>query len=151
MVPFFRIANAEYSPKDPTRASQTSDGRWHRLSQRVLYFSSSLPLSVLELYVNGISFGLIRNKHHFSSVDIDLSKNTLRVPEAFYADNWTVNREFTQSFGNDWYFRKEYLFLAVKSAVLPTEVNVIVNTAHPDFGSLNFSDPNPVPLDPRLA
>jgi RES domain-containing protein len=147
----YRISHKSYLPQDPRGAAGTSEGRWHLLGQRVLYFSSSLPMCVLELRVNAISFEQIRRHHHYCAVDIDLMrKKPMTAPDSFYAGNWALHKPASQKFGGDWYNRNASLCLEVRSAVLSTEVNYIVNTAHPDFHSLVFQKSRPVPLDSRL-
>lgn len=116
----------------------------------MLYFSSSLALSVLELKANAVSFTRIREAYHYSVMEVELSKDCESPPPSIYSDQWTRQKRMTQHYGSGWYLRKNALVLKVKSAVLPTESNYIVNVAHPDFAALAVSEPNSIPLDPRL-
>src|SRR5437773_8302581 len=119
----------------------TAEGRWHLMGQRVLYFSSSLSLCVLELRANAVSFKRIREAYHYCAVDVELSQDTETAPEALYSRDWILEKRSTQGYGGDWYGRNSSLILTVKSAVLPTERNYVVNTAHPGFNLLVFSAP----------
>lgn len=149
-APLYRISFRKYLPQDPTGAAHTSEGRWHLMSQRVLYFSSSLSLCVLEMRANAVSFRRMREAFHYCTIDAELSQDNESAPESFYSRDWILDKRPTQRYGGDWYGRKSSLILTVKSAVLPTEWNYIVNAAHPDFSSLVFFPPHAIPLDPRL-
>jgi RES domain-containing protein len=120
------------------------------VGQRVLYFSSSLPLCVLEVRANAVSFERIRAAHHYCTVDAELSRNSEIAPDALYFQDWTSHKLRTQQYGGDWYTRKSSLILVVKSAVLSTDTNYIINSTHPAFESLIFSSPAAIPLDCRL-
>jgi RES domain-containing protein len=105
---------------------------------------------VLELRANAVSFGQMREGYHYCALNVELSQDGESAPEALYSRDWILDKRRSQGYGSDWYGRKNSLILTVKSAVLPTEWNHIVNTAHPGFASLVFSDPLSIPLDPRL-
>ena len=139
-----------YNPLDPTGASRTS-GRWHNLNQPVLYFSSSLALCVLELKANSVSFATMRKEYHYIEAEVDTDRFSIEeVPDSFYVTSWTQKRELARDYGSEWFKSKKFSVLKVRSAVLPTDSNFILNTMHPDFAGLNFSKPLPVPLDSRV-
>ena len=150
-VALYRISARQYLPQDPTGAAGTSEGRWHLMGQRVLYFSSSLALCALELRANAVSFGRIREAHHYCTLDAELSRDGESAPEALYSRDWALDKRTTQRYGADWYGRRSSLILRVKSAVLSTEWNYIVSAAHPGFDLLVFPAPLSIPLDPRLS
>ncbi len=108
-------------------------------------------MCILELKANSISFTAIRKEYHYTSIDIN--PKTFKITEmlpSFYKYNWTLKRELTQGYGSDWFTAGKTPFLKVFSAVLPTETNFILNTAHPDYSKIIFSDPVNIPLDPRV-
>ena len=145
----YRVSARQYLPQDPTGAAGTSEGRWHLMGQRVLYFSSSLALCVLELRANAVSFRRMREAYHYCALavdDVELSHDSELAAEALYSRDWILDKQPTQQYGSDWYGRRNSLVLTVKSAVLPTERNYIVNAAHPRFDSLIFSAPLAIPL-----
>ena len=150
MPRLYRICRNVYDPKDPAGASRTL-GRWHLLAQRVLYFSSSLALCVLELRANSVSFATIRQEYHY--IDIEITPDHFlieEVPKLFYSKDWTLNQQLTQEYGNEWFRSGRSTILKVRSAVLPTDSNFILNTTHPDFSDINFPVPMDIPLDPRV-
>lgn len=150
MIRLYRACRNVYDPKDPTGAIRTP-GRWHILGQSVLYFSSSLALCVLEFKANSVSFAAIRNEYHYIDIEINTEHFVIEEPaKLFYSKNWILKRELTQEYGSEWFYRSKSPILKVKSAVLPTDFNFILNTTHPMFSNLKFSTTMDVPLDPRV-
>jgi RES domain-containing protein len=149
LLRLYRICRNIYDPGDPTGASRTP-GRWHILAQRVLYFSSSLAMSILELKANSVSFTSIRNEYHY--IDLEIPDNFLieEVSKSFYKKNWNSNRQLTQNFGNEWYEKGRSPVLKVYSSVLSTDYNFVLNTTHNDFAKLKFQKPVKIPLDARV-
>jgi RES domain-containing protein len=146
----FRISGKSYSPNDPTGAALSSEGRWHKKGQRVLYFCNSLSTCVLELRANGVSYKTIREQNHFCEAKIPDSISIEEVPRGFYSDGWRVTKDKAQEFGAKWYLENRTLILRVKSAVIATEFNLVINTNHPEFHKIEFSKPASTDLDPRL-
>ncbi len=150
MFTIYRICRNVYNPLDPTGAI-TTPGRWHLPGQSVLYFSFSLAMCILELKANSVSFQTIREGFHFIKSEIysdDLKVS--EVPESFYTKNWIKEKTLSQKYGNKWFRLKKSPLLKIKSSVLSTDYNFIVNTSHSDFSKLKFSEPQKIPLDVRL-
>lgn|GEM_PF-3099665 len=149
MLRLYRVCRNVYEPSDPTGASRTP-GRWHILAQRVLYFSSSLAMCILELKANSVSFISIRNEYHY--IDLEIPDNFLieEVPKSFYKKNWNSKRQLTQDYGNEWFKTGKSPVLKVYSSVLPTDFNFVLNSTHKDFSRLKFPKPLKIPLDARV-
>jgi RES domain-containing protein len=147
----FRICSRIKAPHDSSGEALSSEGRWHQKGQRVLYFSKSLAACVLERRSNGVSFHTIRNFDHFSVAKLSARASMETIPEGFYEEGWQQRKPRTQEFGSKWYSEKRSLVLRVKSAVLPVEVNFIINASHPEFNGITFTDPMAIELDPRLS
>jgi RES domain-containing protein len=146
----FRISGKSYPPNDPTGAALSSEGRWHKKGQRVLYFCNSLATCVLELRADGVSYKTIREQNHFCEAKIPDGASIEDVPKNFYSDGWRLSKDKAQEFGSKWYSEGRTLILRVKSAVITTELNLVINTNHPEFHGIEFSKPAPTDLDPRL-
>lgn len=150
MLEMYRVSGRRYSPQNPGGAALSSEGRWHKRGQKVLYCSSSLSTCVLELRVNGVSFSTIRNEHHYSVVKVKQDGVFEAIPDSFYLRDWRNDKVMSQDYGSNWYIDSRSLILIVKSAVLPTETNYVINTEHPDFPKIEFSDIRHIDLDSRL-
>jgi RES domain-containing protein len=149
MPTVFRITSRRHRPNDPSGALRTP-GRWHDLNQAVLYFSSSLPLAVLELRVRGITYAEIRSAFHYVSLDLSDTGGIEVVPAIFFSEGWSTSVVESRKLGIRWYEKREKLCLQVRSAALHTESNYLVNVNHLDFSTLRFSPPKSIPLDERL-
>lgn len=150
MLKLFRVCGISYAPQDPTGAALSSEGRWHKKGQRVLYFSTSLSTCVLELKANGVSYRTIREKNHFCEVQIPDDIVAQDVPFDFCRGEWRLAKGKSQEFGSKWFLEGRSLILQVKSAVIAAEFNFVANTNHPDFQRAVFSRTFPMDLDPRL-
>lgn len=147
----FRICSTKYPPQDPTGSALTSEGRWHKKGERVLYFAEALSTCVLELRVIGISYRTIREKCHYCEAFLPDTIASESVPETFYFPDWQANKVMSQNFGSNWYRENRSLILRVRSAVLPSTENILINTGHAEFASIGFWEARPVGLDPRLV
>lgn len=143
-----RATRRNFSVRD-ARGAEVRSGRWHHEGQPILYCASSLSLAVLEQRVNTVTFDEIREDFHYAGIDFKGLKIE-NVPEKHFEDEWTMNLKATRDFGTAWSKSKRSLILKVRSAVLPVEWNYLINTAHPDFGKIRFSEPLEIPLDDRL-
>jgi RES domain-containing protein len=55
-----------------------------------------------------------------------------------------------QSLGDKWAKSNSSAILAVPSAIIPEELNYLINPKHPDFSKLKISDPTDFAFDQRL-
>lgn len=150
MLKLYRICRKIYNPEDPSGAEKIR-GRWHKPRQRVLYFSSSLALCILELKANSVSFETIRREFHYTEIEINPDLILLEeVPESFYIKDWSIDWQLTQNFGEKWYRESRSPLLKVLSAALKSDYNFILNSSHPDFSKIKFPKPKVIPLDPRI-
>jgi RES domain-containing protein len=144
----------------PKRAAAAFDGegarllggRWNRAGTRLVYTSTSLALATLELLVHVAP----------EEAPDDLVSMSAELPEgvaiatraaASLPAGW---REYpapdsTQRLGSAWAAKGEEVALAVPSAVVPSEWNVLLNPLHSDFARLRIGRPQAFLLDPRLS
>jgi len=107
-------------------------------------------MCILELRANEVDFNTLRNAFHFSQCQTDLSKSLEIVPNSFYGKNWKVDKLSSQQIGVEWLTSKRTLFLGVRSAVLESETNYLINPLHSLFPKLIFNQPKPILLDERI-
>ena len=131
--------------------SRRRGGRWTPPGTRVAYASSSLALASLEYFVNldpidapadlvairiSIPDGVRCERVSISS----LPQSWRMVP--FPQELWTV--------GERWMVPASSVCLLVPSAVVPPELNLLINPSHSDFKDLQFSEPTEFKFDPRM-
>ena len=147
MTSLYRISRKENRTEDIGGAMR-NPGRWHVPGQAVLYFSSSLPLAILEMKANGAPFSELREAYRYGHIEAKVgSGESESVPENFFKKDWTLSLEASRAYGSQWFKERRSLILEVKSAVLPVEKNYLVNTAHPAFARIQFPKPLGIPLD----
>ena len=56
----------------------------------------------------------------------------------------------TRLLGDAWARESRSAALAVPSAIIPEELNLLLNPNHPDFAKIKIAKPTPFAFDPRL-
>lgn len=117
----------------------------------MVYTSSSMALAVLEVLAYRKARKPLAPRHLYT---VRLENAQVRrlapreLPEAWRSYPYPTS---TQALGDAWVAAGETLALAVPSVLVPPEVNVMLNCAHPDFRALNIEGPDVFPISPRLT
>lgn len=116
----------------------------------VVYLASSLALAALELLVH-IDYSRALTQHVAIPVTFDASL-VLRVRPSDLPADWPDigGVPETQALGAAWVREASSALLAVPSAVVPHEVNYLLNPLHPQAGEVQAGSPEPFRYDPRL-
>jgi RES domain-containing protein len=123
-------------------------GHWHTVGRPVVYSARSLALAALEALVHLHRSTKIAPYVYF---EIEIPDARIEVPDAL-PEGWRTNVSATQAFGDAWLAGRASVALAVPSAIIPTESNVLINPAHPAFDlSWVLAGPLPFSFDPRLT
>ena len=131
--------------------ARVNGGRWNSVGVGIVYTAGSISLAILELLV------------HFNAPDI-LTQNYVIIPIEFedtllkaqqirdLPNDWQASPApvTTQQIGNQWVSSASSAVLQVPSAIVPEEVNYLINPLHPDFGKIIVGRPERLHLDPRL-
>lgn len=130
----------------------TEGGRWNSAGIRVVYASSNLAMAAQEKYVHlpkpvPAAMQFVQFHLHFAA---SLVK---RVDESSLPSTWrdAPPTAETQKIGDDWVLASESAVLAVPSAIIPEEVNYLLNPGHPDFKRIVIEKPTPFTFDYRIA
>lgn len=132
--------------------ARRSGGRWNSRGVAVAYASSSLALSALECLVHAEE----RFLRAAALLSVQASwPDDLQVesaPPSAYLPGWRDHPAPPElaAFGDRWVAERRTAVLLVRSALIPSELNVLVNPAHPQFAQLTFGPPEPFVFDPRL-
>ena len=124
-------------------------GRWNRAGQSVIYTAESRSLAMLELLVQDEPL-----RAHYVLIPAHLPENisleTLAKDDL--PGDWRTHagREALQSIGGDWLRQLRSCVLAVPSAVIPAELNFLINPLHPDFKRITLGEPETLNTDMRL-
>ncbi|WP_179405067.1 RES family NAD+ phosphorylase [Burkholderia guangdongensis] len=120
--------------------AKTTGGRWNAKGVAVLYTSENRSLACLETLVHVVGGGLPLNR---ILVRIDVPDDVWRAAIHFDPDDpknvgWDVEPAGMTSIdaGTDWANGAASALLVVPSVVVPEEMNVLINPAHPDVAKI---------------
>lgn len=126
-------------------------GRWNPPGVPMVYTAAHLSLAALELFVH---LEPDTAPDDWVSIRVQLP-GSLRISRRTVADlpaDWRAVPApvMLQELGASWVRDGKTVALAVPSAVVPEEENVLLNPAHRDFSALRFGGPQPFSFDPRM-
>ena len=151
MITAWRLVDVRYADDAFSgEGARLTKGRWHSAGTRVVYTAETTALAALELIARVrrpqllFEYALVPCSFHEALVeDVDRA----RMPA-----NWTDSPpppELAQ-IGDAWAMSNSSAVLAVPSAIVPHELNYLLNPTHPDFKSIDIGLPRPFRLDLRL-
>lgn len=127
-------------------------GRWNSVRSKVVYTSSSLSLAMLEMLVHLSDYATLEKSYVFIPVEIPGglidTVDTESLPIGW--DSGTILGA-TQRIGDDWLAKGTSAVLAVPSAVVPYELNYVINPQHLDFPKISIGTPQSLVFDSRLS
>ena len=144
-----RIAKARHAGTAFSgEGARIAGGRWNRPGEAVVYASASLALAAIETFVHLGDDALHIQFVHFrieipDSVRIQRGR---RPPPGWRAE---PPEESSMRYGSRWLRQARTAVLEVPSAIVPSEMNYLLNPAHPDFRRITVGRPLPFVIDPR--
>lgn len=147
-----RVALAKHSATAAAtfdgRGGLYGHGRWHVRGKLIFYAADHMALAMAEALVHIQRSNSIEAFNHW---EID-------VPDALILDapvlpaGWKHDVPFTQAFGDAWLTAKTSVAHLVPSALVPSDLNCLINPAHPKFDiRWVISGPTPFQFDTRLT
>lgn len=124
-------------------------GRWNSPGTRVVYTSATLSLAALEILVHltpPVMFKFVAIPLEFDDALVEAV-----TPASLPAD-WTLEPPppSTQKVGDLWVKEGRSAVLALPSAIIPGELNYVLNPAHARFRRVTIGKAVPFSFDPRL-
>ena len=147
----FRIAKQQYIEDFSGEGARLYGGRWNKRGTNMVYFSTSLSLSVLEILVH---FNQEYAPQDLYYVEVEISDKLIN-----FEANLSSVKEYlrdnpphfsTKHLGSLWAKKNEDLALSVPSAILPIENNIIVNPLHSSISKVKIINTSKLDLDTRL-
>ena len=146
----WRIARQRYLSLDGEGA-RLNGGRWNREGIPVVYASSTLSLAALEYLVH---VDVEDVPADLCALEIDIPDDALveDVELSSLPDDWNrvEDHPACTARGDEWVSRGAALALRVPSAVIPAEVNVLLNPRHPDMQRVRVISIETFAFDRRL-
>jgi RES domain-containing protein len=117
----------------------------------VTYTSSTLALAALEMLVH-VDEADAPESLVAVPADIPESISITRVDVSALPRDWrrTPAPESLADIGSRWIRAQDALALAVPSAIIPQELNYLLNPLHRHFKRIRVGRPEPFSFDPRL-
>jgi RES domain-containing protein len=125
-------------------------GRWNSSGHAAIYVSETRALATLEILA-GLQAPAVIPAYVLIGVEFDEELITEVEVEAL-PSNWRTSPPdpATQIIGDRWLARASSLVSRVPSALVPGELNYLINPGHPDFDRLQIGMPEELHLDPRI-
>ena len=117
----------------------------------MLYTSENSSLTFLE-YIVPFDQDIMPPQLYIMEIGIKDDKLIYALPEKEYPKNWTqVSLLENQILGDLWMQEKKWLGFRVRSAINPTEYNVLLNPLYPKFHTqVKIKSVRPLPVDDRI-
>ncbi len=125
-------------------------GRWNSVGVPMVYASRHLSLAALELRVHIEKTSMATPYKCFS---FHFDESLLReVPKGALPKNWREQPAppSLQALGDAWAKRGESALLAVPSAIIENEPNLLITPQHPAFPKIRIDKPTDFWFDQRL-
>ena len=152
MIRAWRIVKGRYASEAFTGAGGLNvEGRWHRKGDRVIYAASSLALAALEVFVH-LQRAHVRIRWVAFEIEIPETVQVTSLTLQQLPRGWRREPPFaaTMNIGSRWIRGGTTAVLRTPSAIIPTECNYILNSAHPDFRKLRIGAPAPFGFEQRM-
>lgn len=126
-------------------------GRWNSKGRAVVYSSESISLAVLEQLVH-VEDSAVLDAFVVVSATLDEDSIEILSPTSL-PDDWRTYPAppHLEEIGDTWLSEHRSLALRVPSVTVKGQHNYLINPAHPDFASIEVSEPEPLDLDPRIT
>ena len=125
-------------------------GRWNRSGQSLVYTAESRSLALLEMLVQDAP---LRAHYVLIPAHLPASLRVEMIGASALPQGWRTQgaRDSLQAMGAEWLGQSRSCVLAVPSAVIPAELNFLINPLHPDFPHITLGLPEPLETDLRLV
>lgn len=142
----WRLINPRHAPGLDGEGARRIGGRWNSPGGPIVYTSDSPALAALELFVNLESDQrTLTGLPPLSLVAIDVADELI-----VYPPNLPTEYAEQQRWGDRWLAAGTSFAVAVPSAVMRWEVNVLLNPRHPSMAQVNVLFVDPFQYDSRL-
>ena len=146
----WRIARAAHRALDGEGA-RLAGGRWNSPGVPVVYASSTLSLAALEYLVH-VDIGDVPDDLVALEIEVPDDGGSLEIRLDRLPSDWNRVEDHPACVesGDEWAAAADALLLAVPSAIIPEELNLMINPAHPAAERIRIPSSRRFAFDPRL-
>lgn len=147
----YRLCEERFRALDGAGASKHG-GRWNRPGRAVVYAASSRALAILESLAN-VDREEAPGELLLLTLDLPDHAPVDRLAQESLPKDWRTwpAPEACRSAGENWRAGGKSLALAVPSALVPGESNLLLNPEHAEFTMVRVVAERPFSFDPRLV
>jgi RES domain-containing protein len=146
----WRIVKTAHADRAFTgEGARQTGGRWNSPGVPMIYVSEHKSLAVLEILVHLDP----RDASHHLIFRIEFAESLVeRLPPDRLPAGWReeMPAHVAREVGDGWVRENRSAILAVPSAIIPEDLNFLLNPRHPDFTRITIGKTTPFTLDPRL-
>jgi RES domain-containing protein len=144
----YRFAAASYSNDISGEGARLYGGRWNSIGIPVVYTSQTISLSLLEMLIHTGNYEEIKSK---KLVSISIPEHGMeRLPVAGLPKNWQSDIDYCRDIGDSFLTSGKSLLLSVPSAIVPEEMNILINPRHPLFKKISVVSARGFNFDSRM-
>jgi len=124
--------------------------RWNSIGVPMVYAAENQSLAALEVRVH---IDLTRMQRLYKCFAFAFDDHLMKsLPARTLPTEWQEEPPTTslQEIGDHWVKSADSVILAIPSAIIPGELNFLINPRHPDFKRLKISKPTDFAFDHRL-
>lgn len=146
----WRIARAAHRALDGEGA-RLAGGRWNSPGVPVVYASSTLSLAALEYLVH-VDIEDVPDDLLALGIEVPDDAGSLEIRLDQLPPDWNRVEDHPAcvDLGDEWAVTADALLLAVPSAIIPEELNLLINPAHPAAKTIRVTSSRQFAFDPRL-
>jgi RES domain-containing protein len=125
-------------------------GRWNSKGTYMLYTSINSSLAYLE---NLVHFDTdVPTDLHIAEIEIDDDSMIYQLPDDKYPRDWQSKDNLENKvLGDKWMLDKKFLGIKIRSAINPSEYNILLNPLFPGYhDKLIIISTQTIPIDSRL-
>jgi RES domain-containing protein len=144
----YRFSPERYSMDLSGEGAKRFGGRWNSKRIPVVYTSSQISLSLLELLIHSISYNEIIN-NRLTIIEVP-DKSFTEIDVKSLKTGWQADDNYSKYIGDQFLSSLSHLLLKVPSAIIPVEFNFLINPNHKDFSKVKIYSADPFSFDIRL-
>jgi RES domain-containing protein len=129
--------------------ARLAGGRWNSPGQRAVYLSSTLSLAAMEIFVH-LGEDAARLEYIYFDVEIPASVSILTLTQRPKGWRSEPPANASMRIGDRWLKAGKSALLEVPSAVIPSEMNLLLNPLHPEAAKLSVGIARVFHFDPRM-
>jgi RES domain-containing protein len=129
----YRITSPQYAKDVSGEGARRFGGRWNSQGINMLYTSSSIALSFLEILVH-TDRKYLRKMYSIIELEVDATSG-MTFGSSELSANWNAYPmgEETQNLGDQFITKGTHLWISVPSVVVPFEKNYLINPSYKHF------------------